>query len=81
MRYTAIILNITLWFAFMGVVIEQGVDSAYFDLGEWRMLIMGILVVPALSALVIWLYTTDEDSILSLWVQVKRKKLKDQLDK
>ena len=77
MRYLVALLNIFLWLAFIPVVIEEGfTNGVYFNL-----IIIGILIVPPLSALVIWLYTTDEESLFSLWVQVRKKKLKDQLDK
>ena len=58
MRYLVALLNIFLWLAFIPVVIEEGfTNGVYFNL-----IIIGILIVPPLSALVIWLYTTDEES-------------------
>lgn len=77
MRYVVAILNIVVWLAFIPVVVEEGfTNSAHLNL-----VMIGILVVPPLSILVIWLYTTDDESLFSLWVQVRKKKLKDQLDK
>lgn len=77
MRYVVVILNIVLFLLFIPLLIEEGFSNDGYIL----FLSIGILIVPPLSILVIWLYTTDDESLFSLWVQVRKKKLKDQLDK
>ena len=77
MRYVVVILNIVLWLWFIPLIIEEGFSGD----GYLMFLSIFVLVVPPLSILVIWLYTTDDESLFSLWVQVRKKKLKDQLDK
>ena len=77
MRYVVVILNIVLFLLFIPLLIEEGFSNDGYIL----FLSIGILIVPPLSILVIWLYTTDDESLFSLLVQVRKKKLKDQLDK
>ena len=54
---------------------QEGVNSGDF---WWIML---LLVVPLFNIFVIYSKNADKESLFSLWVEVRKKKLKDQLDK
>ena len=76
LKYIAYIVNIGMALTFLAIgFFEGGFNSS----DAWWIILF--IVLPLLNIFVIYSQNTDKDSLFSLWVQVRKKKLKDQLDK
>ena len=75
LKYIAYILNAGIALTFLFIAFEEGADAQ--DLGA----IILVIFLPLFNIFVIYSQGADKESLFSLWVQVRKKKLKDQLDK
>ena len=75
LKYIAYIVNIGMALTFLFIGFEEGFNST--DL--WWIILF--IVLPLFNIFVIYSQNADKESLFSLWVQVRKKKLEDQLDK
>ena len=75
LKYIAYIVNIGMALTFLFIAFEEGANAQ--DLG-WIIL---FIFLPLFNIFVIYSQNADKESLFSLWVQVRKKKLEDQLDK
>ncbi len=73
MFYLVILLNLFA-IGFLGLVMIEDFPN---QIGEWVLMVM-FFAVPLMNLLYIWLIKKD-DSLVGLWIQVRKKKLRQQL--
>ena len=77
-RIIVIVLNFIIVGFLLYLVYEEGLPSKGMDLTFYVFLLTPILT---LYYILIYRYKNDEESLFSLWLKLKKKNIKDELEK
>ena len=77
-RIIVIVLNFIIVGVLLYLVYEEGLPSKGMDLIFYVFLLTPILT---LYYILIYRYKNDEESLFSLWLKLKKKNIKDELEK